>query len=487
MKFFVVWITVIAVMLTNIPSAFAGEPRLPQTRVSETIGGLTGRSSLLRFTTGDMTSKDLRAQIESAAKSETKEALVGVGHTLLFMMVLAGLDLTAREVRKSGAASLTPQHLAQIITTVAGTILDSPEIWTSIVTSGGLSLARRPAIEISQVLLQSKLKTAFIPVLSHAISSTIGLVGWEFGSQLYTEASLLLDSKADFDIASSAGAMAKGVLDTVLATKARSASPKDQNAARVARQMLQNMARILLFDSKLRNEWFYNTMRLHILTGDFATLLSSMITAGAVGTMIFPGGGTLVGLVFGLVGGVASMFIPQKTKDDITWGFQAVRQGSLALLMARNFNRLTYQITLNSLNPEEYRKGFNSDLLARHGLRSRLLTIQWERLLADFKSYGSLKYAALRFDAMTSVYRSDLAQIAKLRGFDPKLTSQRYYALLLQREETRCRAMIEFLSALKASAVADPKSDELLTFIQASQSRGFDETPAVQLWLQSAS
>ena len=486
MKFLTSWMAIISVLFTSVPHAGAAQAS-NHARVHVAIEGLTSQSAILRLAMGDFSTSELRQKIETAAHDKPKEALVGVGHTLLFMMVLAGLDMTAQEIHKSGVQAVSPSHLAQIIQTVSKTILDSPQIWTSIFASGGLSLAQKPALELARVLLQPALKSAFLPVLAHTISSTIAFVGWEFGSQLYTEATLLLESKQDFEIASSASSMARGVYGVAVASRARTASAADQNGARVARLMLQNMTRILLYDSKLRNEWFYNTMRLHIMTGGFATLLTAMIASGAIGTMIFPGGGTLVGLIFGLIGGVISMFIPQKNKDQITWGFQSVRKEALWFMLFRNKNRLTYEINLNSMHPDDFKNGFADDLIARHGLRSRLATIEFERLMTDFKTNGYLKDAKSSFANIKEIYAREFKVLSDIRALDTKITSQPYYATLLNREVVRCRSMLEFMQALLEEATANPKSDDLLKYIEASEARGFDETPAVQMWLESTS
>ena len=482
------WVVFTSVLFSSVPHADAASANAPAFRARQTISRLVDRSPTLRLAVSNLGSKELREKIESAAVAKPKEALVGVGHTLLFMTVLAGLDLTAREIKKNGGlATLTPTHLSAIVANVAKAIVDSPQIWTAIVGSSALSLAQKPAQAIGQVLLHPRLRATFAPILARTISSTIAFVGWEFGSQLYTEATLLLDSKADFELASSASGLGRGVLATALSTKARTASVKDQNSSRVAKTMMQNMLRILLYDSKLRSEWFSNTFRLHIMTGEFSTLLTSMIAAGAVGTMIFPGGGTLVGLVFGLVGGVASMFIPQTTKDRITYGFQGARAYGLTFWMFRNANRMTSFLTVPEVCTETCAQDFTAEMRDRHDLRSRLMTVQWERLLHDYLTTKSFGPDALsRFAAMREIYVTDNSRIGKLQIVEPRITAQGAYHAVFKDEAIRISSMIQFIDALTEEARTNPKSESLLKFVEAAHARGFDESQAVTEWRQSA-
>jgi hypothetical protein len=87
------------------------------------------------------------------------------------------------------------------------------------------------------------------------------------------------------------------------------------------------MMNILVWDNDLRNMWLYNAFRKHIATGEFATLVTTMVTAGVVGTLLFPGAGTLAGMMFGVAGGTISLFIPQDQKDALTEILQALRFG----------------------------------------------------------------------------------------------------------------------------------------------------------------
>jgi hypothetical protein len=54
-----------------------------------------------------------------------------------------------------------------------------------------------------------------------------------------------------------------------------------------------------------------------------------MVGATFVGTSIFPGAGTVAGMMFGIVGGVLSIFIPESTRHQITNTLQSGRESFL--------------------------------------------------------------------------------------------------------------------------------------------------------------
>lgn len=95
----------------------------------------------------------------------------------------------------------------------------------------------------------------------------------------------------------------------------------------ILKQVFQNMMTILIYDHDLRNMWLYNTWRNRIATGEFVTLITGMVGASIVGSALFPGAGTLAGMMFGITGGTIALFIPQENKDQITSTLQSARLG----------------------------------------------------------------------------------------------------------------------------------------------------------------
>src|SRR3989338_7914560 len=79
--------------------------------------------------------------------------------------------------------------------------------------------------------------------------------------------------------------------------------------------IFSNMWKILVTDSELRSNLFYNAWRHRIARGDFITLIICMVGAGVVGQALLPFPG--VGFAFGLAGGIAHMFIPDRVHEEM--------------------------------------------------------------------------------------------------------------------------------------------------------------------------
>jgi len=79
--------------------------------------------------------------------------------------------------------------------------------------------------------------------------------------------------------------------------------------------IFSNMWKILVTDSELRSNLFYNAWRHRIARGDFITLIICMTGAGVVGQALLPF--PYVGFAFGLVGGFAHMFIPERFHEEM--------------------------------------------------------------------------------------------------------------------------------------------------------------------------
>ena len=104
-------------------------------------------------------------------------------------------------------------------------------------------------------------------------------------------------------------------------------NPKAKEDRRVFNEVLSNMAAILLTNDALREMWIYNTWRLMIATGGFATLIPCMIGAAMVGTAIFPGAGTIAGLGFGVIGALVATDLPTPIKDALDFWYQRGESG----------------------------------------------------------------------------------------------------------------------------------------------------------------
>lgn len=425
-----------------------------------------------------------RPVVKSAAEMPLGAA-VGVGQTLLVMMTLAGVELTAQQIQKNGGHHPTAAQLSAIASQVASATVNSPQIWTSVVASGGFSIAQKPALALGQVFLSPKLRAAFAPLLARAITSTIAFVGWDFGAQLWTEASLLLKSPDDYKIAMSSFGMSKGLLTTALASSNTSNSNLDRQRSRVAKEMMHNML-LVLSNSDLRSALASNFLRTDLMTGEFQSMLASFIAAGAVGTAIFPGAGTLAGLIFGAVGIVGAQFVPQPTKDRITNSWQMVRAKVISSELKQNFSELRADVTSPYLTSQAATISVANDFNSRKSLRSRLMTVGWERMFLEARAHQDLSTSYPRhFEVMKQFYVSELIALREVGRSSSNVRARTELRVLFQRDEFRCQMMIDFFDALKEAALIDPRNDELIKAIEAAESRGFDETNTVAAWTQT--
>ncbi len=213
----------------------------------------------------------------------------------------------------------------------ASELVDSGEFWSSVL---GASTARvflgAPTNAIIAILQNATSKKLLKDLIASGLNTYVTFVGWEFGGQLFKEATMLLEEDADYELAQNFGSL---LIKTVRAK----ATAQERS---VISAVLLNMARILFTDLDLLQMLTWNTWRERIATGHFATLVTAMATAStagsAVGTALFPGAGTvagwLIGGASGLVGGAIAMFaVPKEYQDKMTLGMRKARRSLWAL------------------------------------------------------------------------------------------------------------------------------------------------------------
>lgn len=434
-------------------------------------------------------SKTLQRKLNTEALNKPKEAMVGVGQTLLLIMSLTAIDLTRQEIQlRKGKGSFNTKDIKDIAYQSVTAILDNPNIYAGILGAGGLGLANKPAQVLLKVMTQPRLLMALRPVLASVVASTITFVGWEFGSQLWNEASLRLESEADVKRATSVAGLGGSLLKTIIAA----GSKEDGENRRVAKLMMKEMVYILLHASTLR-AWFDNTIRLRVMTGEFSTLLTSMIAAGAIGTAIFPGAGTLAGALFGLVGGVTAMFLPQGFKDSITDRFQDLRVTSLRFALSRNSLRIEDSIVpiryFAAAQRSELIDQARKALRERRTLRSKLATVYWEKIRRSVVRLNSKKLTDAQFNGqwasnyrlIKAVYADDIREVARLQLVALDSRPPLEVKQLLEKEQKRLKFLVEYLSKIEDEA----SFDDMLKLIEINYSKGVNESEFFIGYLQA--
>ena len=273
----------------------------------------------------DVIAKKYRSQFlkikESSKKLAHKTSVSAAAHgqTFLLMIILSSTYLVQEEIEESKIKieDINEKELAKLIGKVTTKIINSSEIWASLTSSialveiakKGFDVAKHSQIAKSfqkELSHNSKLRRLFSTFLKNTILANIIFVGWDFGGSLYKMARDSLESDSEYEIAATMSSLLK--------------NPE------VFKKIFSQIYIILIKNEETRSLLFWNLFRQKILTGEFATLVASMSAAMTAGSILFPGGGTALGFVFGLVGGGIYLMLPQESKDRLTLFFQGLRE-----------------------------------------------------------------------------------------------------------------------------------------------------------------
>lgn len=321
-------------------------------------------------------------KIRESSHAPAKHSKIGeASRTLMLMVILSGVELVRNEIHNSKISGrrLSSQEYARLASQAALKVADRGDVWLGIASDIAITAGTKKQVAALELVLKDKVaKPLFVNLIKQGILSIIYYVGFRACAQLWKDARLMVDPK-DFDRSEQLWSRGfSGVIDTVRLGR-------ESDDARLVKQMLMNMATILIFDDELRENWFYNTWRLAIATGRFVTLASGIATATAIGSTIYPGAGTTVGFLFGVAGAVAGDSVPQSVKDAITEKFRDAR------IATNKFQTQQYQWRLHHLiesfetkqifwsfqaSSEETNRAFEK----LKNIREKIVTAYFERL-----------------------------------------------------------------------------------------------------------
>ncbi|MGZ3723563.1 MAG: hypothetical protein ACXVA9_11560, partial [Bdellovibrionales bacterium] len=284
-------------------------------------------------------SAELDKSLQKLSASRPAEVTAHVGQTLLFLLTVTGIDLVYQELKKNHETEAAPkEHLLELAGSAAKQILNSGNTWASMSGAGLASgTLDYPITVLTTLIADPQANKLLFETLRGSILTTGAFIGWDAGAQLWTEASYLLEDAEDFERSKSLFGMGSGALRALLVDPA----PQDEKDLRLVKLMFANVLKVAILDQELRAAWMSNLWRTRLMTGEVATLLTSVIVASAVGTMILPGGGTVVGFMFGVGGVAVALAIPQFIKNDITIGLQNVRSRVVARQLTWNFQEIS--------------------------------------------------------------------------------------------------------------------------------------------------
>lgn len=451
MKKLLTWILVSCLLVSTNASA------TPSGRLHSVFRGLTSQARFTRFAVRPASASEADSKLTELAKSKAKQTGGMIFETLLFITTLSVIDVTAREIKKQGVRTLDPRHMSAITLRAARQVVDMPEIYAGLAgASATLAGTKAPVAALRMIFKTPSIKNAFVPVLARAASASITFVGWELGSQLWTEATLLL-SETDYKISKSFLGMGKGVAAATFAA----GSATDRERARVAVLMVRNMIRVAVLNPELRTKWMDNTWRLHVMTGDFAALLGSMVLAGEIGARY----GRLRGFFAGVMLGALTLAIPRKPKEAITGMFQSARASITEAKLRENSQ------TLSKTSPGT----FDAILANRRANREALATIAWERVhrAAEAKEADSVTTELRGFAALYSI------ELESLEGLQRSVRAVNRDAIA--RERQRVASLNDFATLLLEEGGAKLVLDfDFRQIADANNSRGFSEAPVIE-------
>ncbi len=239
------------------------------------------------------------------------------GQTFMLLWILAGVE-AVRQQEKISSLESNPTPKLELLANVGDHMINDFSLFASMAGASVVGTAMTQPLHLLNQLIRERVTHRFLSqLLTHGAASFVTFLGWEAGARLWHDAILQLPEE-QIPIAKKLRFM------DILAGKAN-----DQDR-RIFQNILSQVYQILLFaNPEVTKNWLYNTWRLNIATGEFVTLITSMVTFGVAAGSLAPGAGNLMGLLFGfgggLVGGFVAIFIPHEYKAPVTDGFRRIR------------------------------------------------------------------------------------------------------------------------------------------------------------------
>ena len=266
---------------------------------------------------------DKHPLLQTSGKNVAQSAAV-VGQTYIMIIATSMAALIKEHMAvafKTG--NYSKKELDENLEKAFFEIVDSGEVLSgftgSAATHAALSL---PLKMIHEMILNSAARPFFKMFMINFTSSLISFTGWEFSSQLWKEATYMLDGQLkdpeEKKFLADRNNLFSNIYKALNTSKTADADVKRKAARKVLENIHQNLLAIVFTDSNLRIQWLYNTIRLRMATGQFATSIAIMTTVTSIGTTVLPGAGFFWGLVFGLTGGIISIFVPEEQKNSLS-------------------------------------------------------------------------------------------------------------------------------------------------------------------------
>lgn len=339
------------------------------------------RTSRIRQTTDEkVTAKKIDDKVKSGLAAKPAEFAKETGRSLVMILSVVALDMMRREIHRKNVAAekLDFAELLEFSFTACTQLLDHGEFWAGFAGAGVVGSAASKAVsELRGMLGSAASRSLFARLLQANVLTLVTFFGWEFSAQAWEEARLLLEDDKDFERAGHLFSVGWGALSSL--TDSTTASDEDDR--RILGLMGQNLLRVLIFDDELRAEWFYNTKRLRLNNGKFAALVATFMASASAGAT----GGPLIGAIFGVVGVVSYVFLPEPIVDAITDFMKSNRVTNRRVELLQNYHDLELimarikQLDLFPGKAGRLRE-LNKELAKRMKVRDDLVTVHFERI-----------------------------------------------------------------------------------------------------------
>jgi hypothetical protein len=267
---------------------------------------------------------EAKQQAEKNSDFKLNSTIAEVTRTYLLMYALSIVAIIKEDSMKFYiTGNLSSADTGKKILEAITEIVNSGEILSAMIGAGVTHKTLSKPLQFLQYLSQdAKVAPFFKSFMIHFTHTLVSFSGWEFGTQLWKEATNLLDIQRQDEKEREFLKDRNKVFTLIfraLTPASLATNPQKGKIARIfLQQTVENIIKIIFVDSDMRLQWIYNSIRLRIANGNFVSLVTSMATASAIGTTLFPMAGTMLGLTFGFAGGVATIIIPEENKNQIT-------------------------------------------------------------------------------------------------------------------------------------------------------------------------
>ena len=235
---------------------------------------------------------------------------------LFLMATLASIEGMRQQIEISDIKkeNVSINDLAKVAAASAEHVIKSSEIAGGM---GGMLATNKLAQTSLQVwnslIMNSTARPLVKELLANSSANLVGFIGFEAGAELMSRAVQMIPDEEDRK-------KALQIIPTIWSSFATNNSNQSQDEKRIITNVMSNMYEILVQNDELREKWWSFVVRNRIQTGNFVTGVSMMSASATIGTRvsaclphpIVKVASPLIGAAFGVAGGVAASFIPDR-------------------------------------------------------------------------------------------------------------------------------------------------------------------------------